>query len=111
MVRRHIGVALTWLVFAGACHGWRERDISTGIAPAVAGREDVRVTRSDGSSVRLDEPRVEGDSLTGQSHDASTRITLPVSDVRHVDSRVLSVGRTALLVGGFLTFIPLFSDH
>jgi hypothetical protein len=110
-MRRRIGVTLTWFAFAGACHSWHERDLSTGIAPAVAGGKDVRVTRADGSSIRLDQPRVEGDSLTGRSHDASTRVTLPVSEVRRVDARTLNVGRTALVVGGLLTFMTLFSDH
>jgi hypothetical protein len=108
---RTLSRALVVLILAGACHSWQSRDISTGVAPAVAGRSEVRVTRSDKSRLRVEEPRIEGDSLTGRAAGGPARITMPLSDVHRVETREFSKGRTALVVGSIFAFMLVFSDR
>ena len=108
---RSLSLALVALSLAGACHSWQSRDISTGVAPAVAGRNEVRITRSDRSRLRVREPRIEGDSLTGQAANTSTRVTMPFSDVHRVETREFSTSRTALLVGSIFALMLVFSDR
>lgn len=108
--------ALRWsailisLFSTAACSGWHQRDISSGVAPVVTGKQQARVTRRDGSSLVILAPRVEGDSLVAQGRGGESRVALPLRDVERVETREVSVGRTALLIGGLLGFMFAFSD-
>jgi hypothetical protein len=107
--------ALVALPFALACHGWQAGDISSGVAPAVAGEQTVRVTRRDQSREIVDAPHVESDSLTGYGRAARTRVALALPDVARVERWRRDAGRTTLtVVGSVAAFVGLnlvFSDR
>ena len=98
-----------------ACHGWQAGDISSGVAPAVAGEQTVRVTRRDQSREIVDAPHVESDSLTGYGRTARTRVALALPDVARVERWRRDAGRTTLtVVGSAAAFVGLnlvFSDR
>jgi hypothetical protein len=111
--RRSTLVALS--LVATACHGWQPRDISSGVAPAVAGEQTVRVTRRDQSREIVDAPHVEGDSVTGYGRTAKARVAVALPDVSRVERWRRDAGRTTLtVVGSVAAFVGLnlvFSDR
>jgi hypothetical protein len=91
------------LLSAAACTSWKTQSA----APADVMREEtsdrVRITRSDGSMIELIHPVLSGDSLSGRwanTKDTSSRVSIPISDVRSVAVRRVSAGKTALLIAG-----------
>jgi hypothetical protein len=91
------------LAFAPACSSWH---VGTPTPAEFIARErppDVRVTRTDGSTVDLTAPEVRGDSVAGRLKGRDTApYSVPLSDVRSVAVRKTSTGKTLLLVGGVL---------
>ena len=87
---------LVCLSMSQACHTWSR----TQLAPTPAFREGqrVRVVRSDGSRTVLVAPRVDGDSLVGSSPGSSTRVAIPVADIRRAERYELNAVRTTLLI-------------
>lgn len=101
------------LAFALAgCSAWHATRLVAPVPPpasdsgatyaAVPSRElgEVRVLRTDGSTIDLRHARIEGDSLVGETRrDAlfgpgSRRVALARTEVRQVDRRDFSTGRT-----------------
>jgi hypothetical protein len=119
MARLAIPARLSMLVAlslpVAACHSWQAGDISSGVAPAVAGEQTVRVTRRDESREIIDAPRVESDSLTGYGRAAKRRVALALPDVARIERRRRDAGRTTLTVlGSVAAFVGLnlvFSDR
>jgi hypothetical protein len=119
MARLSIPARLSMLVAlslaAAACHSWQAGDISSGVAPAVAGEQAVRVTRRDGRREIVDGPQVEHDSLTGYGRAAKRRVALALSDVARIERLRRDAGRTTLTVVGsvvaFVGFNSVFSDR
>jgi hypothetical protein len=119
MARLSIPARLSTLVAlslgAAACHSWQAGDLSSGVAPAVAGEQTVRVTRRDQSREIVDAPQVESDSLTGYGRAAKRRVALALPDVARMERLRRDAGRATLtVVGSVAAFVGLnlvFSDR
>jgi hypothetical protein len=85
-----------------ACVSWQTQEGSPQQVLADEQPDSLRVTLYDGSRVVLGEPVVSGDSLTG-SADGQQR-SIPLSQVRELDIRGVSAGKTALAAVGLLVF-------
>ncbi|HUQ83031.1 MAG TPA: hypothetical protein VM076_17900 [Gemmatimonadaceae bacterium] len=91
-ILRTLGFAAVMLTTA--CHVWQPATLD----PAheyLNGR--ARLYRTDGISVILDGPRVEGDSIVGRWPGGSARVALARSDVQRVEVSRISRGRTAVV--------------
>ena len=66
----------------------------------------VQVTRSDGTLLRLQEPRILNDTLTGllpkSPGQAPDSLSLPLSDIHALTVRKSDTGRTLVLIGGLV---------
>ena len=81
-----------------ACHVWRPEPVrSTSSFPA---NTRVRVTRNDGTALILVSTRIAKDSIVGAWAGSSTRIAVPVADVRRLDTYGVSADRTTVVVVG-----------
>lgn len=88
------------LCVMSGCHVW----VPTELGPSrqfVNGR--ARLHRGDGTTVTMEGPRLEGDSIIGRPPNSSARIAVSQGDVRGVEVRRLSRGRTAAV--GVLLFV------
>jgi hypothetical protein len=95
----HALEAFALLVVSG-CHVW----VPTELGPSkqfVNGR--TRLHRGDGTTVVMEGPRVEGDSIIGRPPNSGARIGVAQSEVRSVEVRQLSRGRTAAV--GVVLFV------
>jgi hypothetical protein len=84
---------------AASCYVWRA-DTDESIADAIANHgHALRVTRTDGSRIVLVHPAIIGDSLSGVHVVGTNEIPMriPLTDVRQVEGRVMSSGRTIAL--------------
>lgn len=98
--------------FGAACHSWKTADISSGVAPVVAGERAVRVTQRDQSREIVERPRVERDSLTGYGKNAARRFAVALPDVARVEHWRGDTGRTTLVVvAATLGLSLVFSDR
>jgi hypothetical protein len=103
--------AIATLVSLNACYVWR---------PAVldAGHEflngNARLTRTDGTAVVVRGPRLVGDSIVGTATRTVTPVAFARADVRRIEVRRLSRGRTAavgaVLMAAYLVATWGFSD-
>ena len=91
-----------WLT---ACHTWRPVQLAP--TPGFQEKERVRVVRSNGSRIELASPSIVDDSLVGQGRRPDTRVAIPMTEVRRVETRRLSTMRTVLLVGGVAVAVYL----
>jgi hypothetical protein len=99
MLRRSIASTLL-LCYLAACTSWH---VKQGVSPrqviSTEHPRTVRVTRTDGSRISLDEPRiVTGDSLVGVHN--GVRSSVVVSDVTQVATQKFSPGKSIGLVLG-----------
>jgi hypothetical protein len=97
-----IAGALIVLTLAG-CSTWRGTRLAEPApgAPATALPEQIRVYLADGRVVRLKYASVEGDSLRGISTRSGHRpLAFAVKDVRAIEARRASTGKTVLFVFG-----------
>jgi hypothetical protein len=95
---RALGISA--LIVLSGCHVW----VPTELGPSkqfVNGR--ARLHRADGTTLVMEGPRVEGDSIIGRPPNSSARLGLAQSDVRSVEVRRLSRGRTAAV--GVVLFV------
>jgi hypothetical protein len=92
------------IAYSAACHSWQ----TVGPTPTeyLQGHkvEDARITRTDGTVLELQNPRVAGDSLTGQLPGSPPR-SLPLSEVDSLAVRRTDAGRTMLLIGGITAIV------
>ena len=92
-------VALTLSVFmAAACTSWSTQSVSpreylSGQAPP-----EVRITCADSSRVVVQSPRLEGDSLVGESTDSAKarRHAVPLSEIQSLEVRRKDPTKTTL---------------
>jgi len=87
------------LLVANACHVWKPAELGP-THGFINGR--TRIERTDGSSVIVRGPRLDGDSVVGTHATTQARVTLPYADVRRVEVQRISRGRTALVGAGLL---------
>ena len=95
------------LVAAAGCRSWRPATPSIPAARAIADARGRTIRLSSRSIERVEVrgARVEGDSVVGQlparvAAGANPRVAMALADVLSVERRRVSVGRTALAVGG-----------
>lgn len=95
--------ALLSLYCLGACSGWREVPMpSPGTMERVALGARARVTTGDFTTLVVRDAAFWRDSLVGWHGEAATpqRTAVPLADLRRVERRGFSSGRTLLLIGG-----------
>ncbi len=91
------------LAFASSCMGpWR---VQSGDARSIVEAKrpnKIRVYRSGGSGVELENPTIVGDSLVGMSTQPrpSVRVAMPLDQIRAVETRGIDGGKTTALVLG-----------
>jgi hypothetical protein len=93
----------------GACTAWSRQPVGApGEEPFYAG--PVRVTRSDGSTVLLDNVTLGRDSVVGRrSAAARARVAIPLSEVRSVEAQRENVlGTLAVVVVGTVAGFALW---
>jgi hypothetical protein len=87
------------ITYSAGCHSWQ----TVGPTPAeyLQGHqvEAARITRTDGTVLELQNPRVAGDSLTGQLA-GSPPMSLPLTEVDSLAVRKTDAGETLALIGG-----------
>ncbi len=87
---------------ASACRGWVTEQAVPEQAIAAGEPGPVRVTKADGTIAVLMHPVVANDSLMGMTQGlAPQRIAIPITEVRSVERRRLSLSRSAELVRGY----------
>jgi hypothetical protein len=97
---------LTALVVLGpvGCQVWSVIPVTPLAAAEIEGNPRlVRLTLDDGTVVTLQSPMIERDSISGliaESPGQGDRIAFPLTDVRQLDKRHISSGRTAALLAG-----------
>jgi hypothetical protein len=93
---RTLGSIVLGVSLLAGCSTWRVQEVT----PTFQGKEPerVRVTRTDGSELVVDRPRLTADSLVGESR--QTPITIPLSDVQTLAVRRGDTGKTLVLIGG-----------
>jgi hypothetical protein len=104
MLRRRIACTLL-LWYLPACMSWHvENDVSPQQLISTQHPRALRLTRTDGSHIVLDEPRIApGDSLVGVHYGVQSSVA--VSDVTQVATRRVSPGKTIGLFLGLSTAV------
>jgi hypothetical protein len=95
--RRWMAVILLATLGLEGCMTWRG---APAMAPATvaAGDRSLRVTRAGGARVEVQAAAIEGDSLTGLiAGSLVTRSAIALSDIKSVEVRRVSAGRTVIL--------------
>lgn len=88
------------LALLPGCMTWKRNPMAAGSPPALSGERPVRVSRTDGSVVVLEQPRIMGDSLVGDLGSPPQRYAVAWRDIQQVDERGVSVARTSGAVLG-----------
>lgn len=108
-------VMMVLAISASGCMGWRTESVPP--QELLRGGHEipaVRVTRQDNAKVELFDPVLVGDSIRGTPTErAIQRITIPLSDVRQIQSRRTSMGKTLLMVlaiGGAVAVYGLLQE-
>ena len=96
---------VAWLTVVQGCHTWRRAELEP--TPVSAAGQRVRVVRRDGSTTVLAGAHVIGDSLVGTQQKSSSRVAMPVTDIRRAERYELNGTRTTLLVVGVLAALYL----
>jgi hypothetical protein len=93
--------AVTLTAFSLGCTSWRSQQAAP--EEVIARKPNhVRVLQSNGMQLELWHPRLSGDSLVGQltSTDSTRFGGMPLADVRAMQVRAVSAGKTVLLAAG-----------
>ena len=79
-----------------ACQAWRVQPVAPESLLAADQPERVRVTRVDGSHIVLEHPVVRADTVSGSvlRNGVQQDIRIPLTDVRHIETRGFSTSRT-----------------
>jgi hypothetical protein len=77
-----------------ACYQWRTEDVTPQVVLATGQVATLRVTRLDGSRVVLERPLLQGDTLLGDTSRVVRAVRVPLTDIRHVETRRFSGTRT-----------------
>ena len=116
VLRRPCVATLLLLILTGSgCQAWRVEPVRPESLLATRNLSFVRVTRSDGSKVVLEDPALRPDTLSGiaSSQGADVEMSIPLADVRQVETRHFSAGRTVglgvgLVAAAFATILVAF---
>lgn len=116
VLHRRCAATLLLLTLTGSgCQTWRVEPVRPESLLAIRRPTLVRVTRSDGSRVVLEDPALRPDTLRGiaSSQDADLEVDIPLADVRQLETRHFSVGRTVglgvgLVAAAFATIVAVF---
>lgn len=119
MLRRPLGrslAALTLVVMLSACHTWKP---TTASPREIATKEDrIRVTRTDGSAVELENFALEEGAFVGQESPGHARSTEPgaptvtsvlLNDIRAVEVQRVTVWVPILAALGAVALLGLFA--
>ena len=100
-LRRCRAATLLIILFGTACHEWRTEDVAPKMVLPTRQPATVRVTRIDGSQLLLEHAVLQGDTLSGDTLSGVgprgselRHVTIPLTDVRQIATRVPSAGRT-----------------
>ena len=106
---RRLTCCLLLPVYLAGCSSWYVQEVSPQQLIAEEQPGKIRVTRTDGSQVVLEQPRVSGDTLMGcqiievQGQQRCPRVSIPLSDVTDVAIPKTDAGKTAgRIVGTWL---------
>jgi len=107
---RHSSAAV-FLMLASACHVWKPVELGP-TREFVNGR--TRIERTDGTTTIIRGPRLVGDSVVGTHERTSAHVALASADVRRMEVKQISRGRTAVVGAGLLllywAFVATFSE-
>ena len=95
-------IALIALLACTACTVWHVQAVTPDSVTADRPKM-LRVTRTDGSRVVVEHPTVRSDTLFGSIRGGEEKISLPLREVRQLETGEFSSGRTIvgiLIVGG-----------
>jgi hypothetical protein len=107
LVRRAIAsvLGLSLLIQVTGCSSWHARQDPPAQVVAEKSYKVLRVTRTDGTRVTVYEPKLQQDTLVGQTHPRGSTMTaaevrVAVSDIQSLEVRRANTGGTVLLVAG-----------
>jgi hypothetical protein len=108
-------VMMVLVVSASGCVGWKTVSVPPQeLLQSGHNVHAVRVTRQNKMQVELFDPVLVGDSIRGTPTErAIQRITVPLTDVRQIQSRHTSMGKTMLMilaVGGGVAIYGLLQE-
>jgi hypothetical protein len=93
---------VTLLTFGLGCTSWKTQQLAPEQVVASKRPEQVRVIQSNGAQLELWSPQLSNDSLVGRlQRTDSTKLTgMPLADIKELQVRGVSAGKTVLLVAG-----------
>jgi len=94
--RSRLTALVLLLVYLPACHSWRTETVAPQVVIEAKHPDQIRIVRADGTKQVVHQPAVVADTLRGTPGEP----VIPMSDVRAVETRRVSGGRTMLLVVG-----------
>ena len=89
---------LLLLLYLPGCVGWHAENAAPRAVVVNQGPSQVRVRRTDGSRVTLSQPRVHGDTLSGQAGSAQQWVSVPLTEVNGLETLHTDPAKTALAV-------------
>ncbi|HEU5303720.1 MAG TPA: hypothetical protein VFU40_03665 [Gemmatimonadales bacterium] len=97
-----VASAVTLVAFSVSCTTWKSPQLAPEQVIASKRPDHVRVLQSSGAQLELWNPRISNDSLVGRLARAdSTRLDgMPLADIKQLQVRAVSAGKTVLLVTG-----------
>ena len=103
IARRGWAALLLVITVSGVgCQAWHVQDIAPESLLATQPRI-IRVTRTDGSRVLLEDPVLRSDTVSGlvaDRREGQQQVSIPIADVRQVETPRFSVERTVGLFAG-----------
>lgn len=97
VIRRRCAAILLLMNLSGtACQGWHTQRVAPESVLVARQPATLRVTRTDGSRVVIENPVLRGDTLSGTqaARGGQQDVRIPLTDVRQVATRGFSPGRT-----------------
>jgi hypothetical protein len=97
-----VASAVTLVAFALGCTTWKTQPVGPQQVVSEKRPEQVRVIQSNGAQVELWSPQISNDSLVGRlQRNDSTRLSgVPLADIKELQVRGVSAGKTVLLAVG-----------
>ena len=103
-MRQQCGTALVPAVglamLLQACASWQQPRQGDGGALKISSEHPLRVTLVNGNELLLSNPRVVGDSIVGELGYSAERMAVSLKDVKRLQERRVSAGRTAAAGAG-----------
>lgn len=111
MNRRKMVLALSFIALSSACVSYQYSPVpgNSQVTQILAARkETLRITRISGGQLELRAPRLQGDTVVGMDAYGDTRIAVPMSDVKLIETRKISRGQSVAGTGAALAATALF---